>query len=108
MPRKIVRGIINGEKEKLISFGLEDVNIEACWTIFDEDMLWDSNLFNPYNGKPIVKGEDLEGLVLQHGQGILLDDIIDDWRVAGKYLVYYTTNAKMDDEIDILVEYTKE
>ncbi len=103
--RKIIRGFVNGEKKSLTELDLKGKSIKEVWYIYNEDKMWDSNSFNPFTGKPIIKGEDLEGLILQHEQGVLIEDAIHDWKASEHSLHYYSRYVSLGKPADILVEF---
>lgn len=103
--RVIIREFVNGQEKTLKELGLEGKEIINCWTIYDEDKMWESNTFNPFTGKSIEKGVDLEGLILQHEVGVLCEDRMDDWRVSGDIFKYYSRYVKLGNTTDILIEF---
>lgn len=102
MSRIIYNGFINGESKSLKELGLEGKKIKEVWTVYDEDKMWDSNKFNPMTGQPIEKGVDLEGIVLTHEEGVLIEDIVHDWRVSGDVFKYYSRYVPLGKPANIL------
>lgn len=105
MQRIIVRDFINGESKSLKEMGLENINIEKCWTIYDEEKMWDYTKFNPYTGQPIIKGVDLDGLILSHNEGVFIEDPIHDWYVSGDSFKYYSRFISLGNPATILLEF---
>lgn len=101
--RKIIKGMTNGESVDLEVIGLKGKEIEQVWYIYDEDKMWDSTKFNPYTGQPIVKGEDLEGLMLQHEDGVLADEINHDWKTSEDTFSYFSRYTSLGKRADLLL-----
>lgn len=81
--------------------------IERCWTIYDEDKMWDVNKYNTFTGKPIEKGIDLNEIVLIHGEGVFAEERVNDWIIVGGLFKYYSRVVSLGSECDIIIEFKK-
>jgi len=86
-----------------IQEGLEKVDIEKVWTIYDEKEMWDSCKFNPYTGRKV---ETLDDLILSHQKGVFIEDAIHDWMVSKGLFKLYSRFFKDGAKVKVIIETT--
>jgi len=100
--RKIIP-IIAGYQIDLSSYiDLNKIKINRIWTLYDEEMMWNSYKINPQTGEPV---ETLDELILRHLQGVFIEDYIHDWSIKNGKLNYYSRVVEQGESIKILIEY---
>lgn len=100
--KRIMLDIQVGGTVDLNTYNIEGKEIKRVWSVFDEQMMWDSCKFNPKTGKPVERLEDLH---LQHREGVFIEDVVHDYKVLeGNILHYYTRIAQKGEQMKILVE----
>ena len=107
MKREIFE-IIASDDVNVNNLDLSNKNIDKLWTIYDEDILWDSYAkFNPLTGEKIVRdnGITINDLLLEHRKGVVLEDLGHDWKLINGKLSYYSRFVKQGEKIKILIEY---
>jgi hypothetical protein len=100
--RKIIDIIAGRQIDLSEHVDLSKIKINHLWTVYSEEMMWDSCKFNPYTGQPV---KTLDDLVLQHHKGVFIEDIIHDWTIRNGKLDYYSRVVGQGEPVKILIEY---
>lgn len=104
--KKIIE-IKAGRNIRLNEYGFSCVpKINALWTIYDQEEMWDHYQYNPDNGLKVDRG-NLDSLKLSHHNGVFLEERVHDWDVDYKnnLLHYYSRNMRQGENVKILIEY---
>ena len=100
--RKIIPIIAGYQIDLSSHIDLNKIKINRIWTLYDEEIMWNSCKINPQTGEPI---EALEDLVLKNHEGVFLEDYIHDWNIKNGILYYYSRVVEKGESIKILIEY---
>ncbi|HFJ9376476.1 hypothetical protein [Bacillus toyonensis] len=100
--KRVILDIQVGGTLDLNTYNIEGKDIKRIWSVFDEQMMWDSCKFNPLTGKPVERLEDLH---LKHREGVFIEDYVHDYKILkGNILHYYTRIAQKGEQMKILIE----
>ena len=80
---------------------LNKIKINRIWTLYDEEMMWNSCRYNPQTGESV---KTLDDLILQNHKGVFLEDYIHDWNIKNDILYYYSRVVGKGESVKILIE----
>jgi hypothetical protein len=100
--RKIIEIVASRGIDLRPNIDLDKVKINRMWTVYDEQIMWDSCKFNPETGKKV---ESLDDLYLQHRKGVFIEDKIHDWNIYNGRLNYGSRLVEQGEKVKILIEY---
>ena len=106
--RKIIEVISNSSNK--IDLDLSKYTIKKVWTIYDNDLLWNSyNKFNPITGEKLEHKNEIsiDDLILIHRNGVFLEEQGHDWRIDGDNFRYYSRIVGNNEKVKVLIEYTE-
>ncbi|HHT7008501.1 TPA: hypothetical protein ACTZ3A_001040 [Bacillus cereus] len=93
--KRIILDIQVGGTLDLNIYNIEGKDIKRIWSVYDEQMMWESCKINPLTGEPVEKLEE----------GVFIEDYVHDYKILkGNILHYYTRIARKGEEMKILVE----
>ena len=99
--RKIINIIAGYQIDLSSHIDLNKIKINRIWTLYDEEMMWNSCRYNPQTGESV---KTLDDLILQNHKGVFLEDYIHDWNIKNDILYYYSRVVGKGESVKILIE----